>query len=671
MARYVSFRLLPLLLIALLFAPAPPALAQATRTVSINDVTVTEGNSGTVQANFTVSLSSSTFQIVTVQFATSNGTATGGDSCATGVDYVTTSGALVFSPLQSSKTITVQVCGDTANEVNETFFVNLSASVNAAIGDGQGRGTINNDDALPALSVNDTAVAEGLNGATNLLVFTVTLSPASGQAVRFSWSTSGGTAIGGTGCAAGIDYVRTSDSFTLLPGQTSKTIPVQTCGDDVDEPNETFFLTLSDVTNARVTNAAALGTITDDDAAPRVTLVSDQGGNSVTEGNSGTTNVLFHANFSNPSSQTTSVDFATVNATATGGAACGAGVDYVSTSGTLTYAPGETTKSIAVQVCGDTLDELNENFAVTLSNSSGLSILVGSAQMVIVNDDSAPLFSISDATVAEGNSGVTPMQFTVSLSAPSSLEVDVFFQTANGTTQTSSDAIGGGAGTACIEHPNSDFIHKGGTLVFQPGETAKTVTIDVCGDTIFEPFQLFSVNLSNQHGAGIADGQAVGRITNDESATGTFDLKPTNTTVPAGQHLVYEFTWTVPAPDVWRSLKTMDLRLVDGQGTAIWVRWDESTNTFCILNQQGRCGPAKLPGSPGVLEAGPTATLYLAESSVQGSGPTGQSVTLRLSLSFKPQAAGRTFKVEVAAVNDLGQGSGFMEAGSLKVQRKK
>jgi hypothetical protein len=668
MARYVSFRLLPLFLVVLLFAPAPPALAQATRTVSINDVTVTEGNSGTVQANFTVSLSSSTFQIVTVQFATSNGTATGGDSCATGVDYVTTSGALVFSPLQSSKTIAVQVCGETANEANETFFVNLSAPVNAAIGDGQGRGTINNDDGLPALSVNDTAVAEGLNGATNSLVFTVVLSPASGQAVSFSWSTSGGTAIGGTGCAAGIDYVRTSDSFTLLPGQTSKTIPVQTCGDDVDEPNETFFLTLSNVTNARLTNAAALGTIVDDDAAPRVSLVSNQ---SVSEGNSGTTSVVFNANLSNPSSQTTTVDFATADATATGGAACGAGVDYLSTAGTLTYAPGETTRPITVQVCGDTLHETNEKFAVTLSNPSGLTILVSGAEMVIIDEDLAPLFSISDATVVEGNSGVTPMQFTASLSAPSGLVADVFFDTANGTTLTSADAIGVQAGLTCVESATVDFIHNRGTLFFQPGETAKTVTIEVCGDTIFEPGQFFNVNLSNQHEAGIADGQGVGKIINDDSSIGSFGLKPTSATVPAGQHLVYEFTWTVPAPEVWRSLKTMDLRLVDGQGTAIWVRWDESTNTFCVLNQQGRCGPAKLPGSPGVLEAGPTATLYLAESSVQGSGPTGQSVTLRLSLSFKPQAAGRTFKAEVAAVNDLGQSSGFMEAGSLKVQRKK
>ena len=114
--------------------------AAATPTLSINDVTVTEGNTVTGNAVFTVSLSASSTQTVTVQFATANGTATSGS------DYQTFSGTLTFNPGETSKTITVRVRGDTVVEPNETFFVNLSNPTNATIADSQGLGTILNND---------------------------------------------------------------------------------------------------------------------------------------------------------------------------------------------------------------------------------------------------------------------------------------------------------------------------------------------------------------------------------------------------------------------------------------------------------------------------------------------------------------------------------------------
>jgi Calx-beta domain len=112
--------------------------------VSIGDVTVAEGNAGTSNANFTVTLTPASASTVTVNYATANGTAT-----APG-DYQTTSGMVTFAPADTSETVSVPVVGDTAVEPNETFLVNLSTPVNAAIGDGQGQGTITNDDAAAA-----------------------------------------------------------------------------------------------------------------------------------------------------------------------------------------------------------------------------------------------------------------------------------------------------------------------------------------------------------------------------------------------------------------------------------------------------------------------------------------------------------------------------------------
>ena len=114
--------------------------------LSINDTAVTEGNAGTVSATFTVTLAPTSSGTVTVNWATANGTA------AAPSDYVAASGSLTFAPGESTKTITVTVNGDTTSESNETFFVNLSGAAGASVSDGQGQGTITNDDAPPALT---------------------------------------------------------------------------------------------------------------------------------------------------------------------------------------------------------------------------------------------------------------------------------------------------------------------------------------------------------------------------------------------------------------------------------------------------------------------------------------------------------------------------------------
>jgi Calx-beta domain-containing protein len=136
---------------------------------------------------FTVSLSSPSSHIITANFSTADSTA------AAGSDYVTNSGTLIFNPGETTKNITVVINGDTLAEADETFFVNLSNPMNVMMGDGQGLGTIINDDALPSISINDVAHGEGDTGTTDA-VFTVTLSFATGQTVSVNFSTADGTA---------------------------------------------------------------------------------------------------------------------------------------------------------------------------------------------------------------------------------------------------------------------------------------------------------------------------------------------------------------------------------------------------------------------------------------------------------------------------------------------
>src|SRR6185369_9978123 len=219
----------------------------------LTDVTVTEGNSSTTNAVFTVSLSAPSALPVTVNYATTDGTA------GAGSDYVSTNGLLTFAPGTTNQTITVRVNGDLLNEANETFFVNLSNPTNATLGDSQGVGTINNDDPVVAtIAINDVTVTEGSSGTTNAQ-FTVSLSAVSGQNVTVNFTTAGGTAV------AGSDYVSTNGLLTFAPGTTNQTITVAVLGDLLSESNETFLVNLSAPTNATLSDSQGVGTINNDD----------------------------------------------------------------------------------------------------------------------------------------------------------------------------------------------------------------------------------------------------------------------------------------------------------------------------------------------------------------------------------------------------------------------
>ena len=196
----------------------------------------------------------------------------------------------------------------------------------------------------------------------------------------------------------------------------------------------------------------------------------------------------------------------------------------------------------------------------------------------------------------------------------------------------------------------------------QPNDSSFVPTISASGR--FVAFASFATNLI----AGDTNQQPdVFLRDRGELTAGVFDLTPTDLTVAVHERLNYALTWTVPDPLNWHDLQFLQFRIRDDQNTVISVLWDEASNTFSLLNQAtGQFGNGFAPGAHRLLQT-PQVTLYLADTSVVGSGPTGPSVTLNLLLSLKPQAAGRTFAVEVAASDDQGHADDFAQAGTLMV----
>ncbi len=313
--------------------------------LSIGNATVTEGNSGTVDANFTVTLANPPSTDVTVDYATAGGTATSGS------DFQSTSGTLTFSGGQTSKTITVKVNGDLVDEVtSESFSVNLTNPRNALVTDGSGAGTINDDDEAK-LTIDDVTVIEGDSGDVNA-TFTVSSSNPADRTILVDYATSDDTA------KQPSDYAAKSGTLTFSPFDQSETITVPVHGDIVDELNERFFVDLSNPGVASILDGHGVGSITDDDEAKL--SIDDV---TVTEGNTGTVAATFTVSSSNPADRVITVDFATADDTAKQPG------DYDKTTGTLTYQPFDQVETLTVPVRGDVEDELEERYFVNLSNS--------------------------------------------------------------------------------------------------------------------------------------------------------------------------------------------------------------------------------------------------------------------------------------------------------------
>jgi hypothetical protein len=260
---------------------------------------------------------------------------------------------------------------------------------------------------------------------------------------------------------------------------------------------------------------------------------------------------------------------------------------------------------------------------------------------------------INNISLNEGNSGTRAATFTVNMTVPGN-EFDVVsvgFRTSDGTAKA-----------------GSDYVATSGTISFAPEALSQVITVPVIGDTVVEFNETFLVQLSNPSlNAVIVNGTGRCTIVNDDSAAvsrvGTAALSPENSVVDVGESLKLSLTWTHPVG--WRHLDSVDLLLVDEEGEALAVRWHAAENSFSLLSAAAdkfvRTAEA---GSPARFETS-AATLFLQDCT--GGGPPGQTATIDLSLSFKPQAAGRTFSVEAFATDNTGVQQGFESVGTITV----
>jgi hypothetical protein len=333
-----------------------------------------------------------------VTYSTSSGTA------SPNADYTPVANTLFFDNGEATKNITIPIVDDAADEPAETFFLSLSAPTNRATPGTITTATISitDNDATPAASVDSPTVAEG-TASTSTLVFTVSLSAPSGQPVSVDYALSSGTA------EANLDFAARSGTLNFAPGETSRTVSVPVVGDALDEADETLSLVLADPSNATLAGALGTGTIADDDAAPTLSV----GAASVSEGDRGSSNLVFTASLSAPSGRAISVGYATA------GGSAAAEEDFTAASGTLTFAPGETSKAIAVAVRGDIVAEGDETLALNFSDPANASLAAASAPATILDDDVALLsLAISPSILSEGGTATGTISRTTSTSAP-------------------------------------------------------------------------------------------------------------------------------------------------------------------------------------------------------------------------------------------------------------
>ena len=229
-------------------------------------------------------------------------------------------------------------------------------------------------------------------------------------------------------------------------------VPIR--GDGKFEPDETFTVTLSAPSEGSTLEEgaeSATGTILNDDLMPTLSVADV----SIAEGQVGRPNAVFTVTLSNPTSETVTVLVGTAEGTAT------ATTDYTTTNQTLTFTPGDLSRTFTVPIVADSVDEPDETFFVRLTSPTGATLGRPEAVGTIRNDDTR--ITVDDATVVEGNSGTTDMIFTLRLNQPAARATSVDFATADDTAVSSGDA--------------PDYIATSGTVTFEVGEQTRTVSI--------------------------------------------------------------------------------------------------------------------------------------------------------------------------------------------------
>ena len=253
--------------------------------------------------------------------------------------------------------------------------------------------------------------------------------------------------------------------------------------------------------------------------------------------------VVFTISLNSPSTQTVTAAYQTVDGTAL------AATDYGAVSGTVTFAPGVTSRTVKVNTVADVIDEDDETFSLVLGSPVGAVIEDGVGVGTILDNDTAGL-SVQDISVTEGHAGTVTATFTVTLSTPSAYDVTVAYTTV---------PVSGGAATG------TDYLPQSGSLTFPAGSTTPhLVTVDVLGDTMDEPNEAFSMQLSSPVHATLTRALARATILDDDDPPSVVISDVTLTEGQSGTK-TFVFTLTLSGP----SALTTRVRYETADGTAV------------------------------------------------------------------------------------------------------
>jgi Calx-beta domain/Domain of unknown function (DUF4114) len=451
-------------------------------------------------ATFQVQLSGKSATNITVNYTTTNGTATAGS------DYTATSGQLTFlAGSTTAQTITVPITPDNNVEPDETFTVQLSNPVGASIGSSLATATILNDDSLPVVTI--TAGINATEPSTNG-TFILTRTGDLTTALTVTLGATSGTAT------SGVDYQAIGTTATFAAGSNNATINLNTIDDDIYEGTENVKLALTAGTTYTIGAAASAEiSILDNETQPILTITPAT--QSIAEKNIGdpANSATFQVQLSGKSATNITVNYATINGTATSDS------DFTATSGQLTFLAGSNTpQTITVPITPDNIVEPDESFTLQLSNPVGASIGSPVATAIILNDDATvvpntPVISITAGVNAKepSTSGTFILSRTGDLS--SALTVNLI------TTSTSATS-------------NIDFQPIANSITFAAGSNSATVEVKPIDDDIYEGTE--KVGLLIQSGSNYSiDAAASAEILIEDNET-----QPILTVTPATQSIV-------------------------------------------------------------------------------------------------------------------------------------
>ena len=465
----------------------------------------------------------------------------------------------------TDRELTVAALAD-SNKQDETRYVKYSMSGYGSFDapfsnprNGVKVTVIDDDKPAVSLSLSPSSISENGGEAT----VTATLDAASTATTTITV-----TAATGTNAVSSDFKLSSAKTLAIAAGSTTSTgtVTIGAVDNALDEPDKSVTVsgTASNSDGVKQPADRTL-TITDDDPAPMLSISSP----SVSEGNSGSTSLTYTVTLSAASGREVTVEYEDAR---TGTAT--SGTDYTAIpGGTLTFAAGTTSQTFDVSVTGDVLDEADETVKVRLKDpvNAAVSTTAGTGTGTITDDDATPMLSISEPSVAEGDSGSTPLTYTVTLSAASGRQVTVQYADS-------------GLGTATS---GTDYTAiTAGTLTFAAGTTSRTFSVSVTGDTVDEPNETVVVNWSNATNAVISSRSGVvsaalrvdGTITDDDGPPTSITLTVDDNDVGEGDGATtITVTATVDGTTRFAAATTVTVS-VAGSGTTRAVNFDAVTD---------------------------------------------------------------------------------------------